>query len=143
MLSPSSIHLFSISYQYSYVPGSYLVGGPIIHMLSLLMQMSLSVTICWIASNDLELLTPPVTQEVKAKPKQTLLTISRLNNRGAVAQEKEETKEVVSTNVEKNNQYFYETRYPELIAAMIQTKVVGLTRKDGFNFIEYYDSRRK
>lgn len=140
-LSPSSIHLFSLTYTYPYIPGSYLVGGPIRHLLSLLMQTHLIGILTWIASSDVEMLTPPSTQEVKAKPKQTLLTVSRLNNRTATTVP-EETKEIVSTNVEKNNQYFYETRYPELIASMIQTKVVGLSRKDGFVFMEYYNSRR-
>ena len=131
-LTPSTLHLFSISYSFSYIPGSYLVGGPILHLLSLLMQWKMSSTITWITS-----------QEVKVKPKQPVLTISRLSERKTGSHtENEEIQEVASTDVTKNNQYFYEVRYPELIAAMIQVKVVELSRKEGFRFIEYYNSRR-
>ena len=41
------------------------------------------------------------------------------------------------------NAFYIKSKYPELIASMIQTKVVGLSRKEGFNFIEYYNSRSK
>ena len=110
-------------------------------MCALLMQLSMTATLTWIHSKDVEILSPPVCQEVKVKPKQTLLNISRLNNRTSAPVEKEETMEIRSEDVSKNNQYFYETKYPELIASMIQTKVVGLSRKEGFSFIEYYNSR--
>ena len=112
-------------------------------MFAMLMQLSMTATLTWIHSKDVEILAPPVSQEVKVKPKQTLLNISRLNNRSAPTVEKEETMEVRSEDVLTNNKYFYETKYPELIASMIQTKVVGLSRKEGFNFIEYYNSRSK
>ena len=142
-LTPSTLHLFSISYSFSYIPGSYLVGGPILHLLSLLMQWKMSSTITWITSQDLEILVPPTSQEVKVKPKQPVLTISRLSERKTGSHtENEEIQEVASTDITKNNQYFYEVRYPELIAAMIQVKVVELSRKEGFRFIEYYNSRR-
>lgn len=142
-LQPSSIHLFSLTYSYSYIPGSYLVGGPILHILSLLMQWKITSTLTWITSQDLELLVPPTSQEVKVKPKQPLLTISRLSERKPASHtENEEIHEVASTDVTKNNHYFYEVRYPELIATMIQVKVVELSRKEGFRFIEYYNSRR-
>ena len=102
------------------------------------MQFSLSTSLTWICSKDLELISPPATQE--EKPKQQVLKLSRLN---AKTQEKEETKEVLSTNTEKNNQYFYETKYPELIASMIQVKTVEITREQGFDFIAYTISREK
>ena len=136
--SPSQTHLFSLSYSSSFAPGYYICGGCVKHLFSLLMQLSLSASITWICSKDLDLISPPVaTQE--EKPKQTLKLL-KLN---AKPQEKEETKEVRSTDTKKNNQFFYESKYPELIASMIQVKPVEISRKEGFEFIRYINDREK
>ena len=102
------------------------------------MQLSLSANLTWICSKDLELISPPVTTQ-EEKPKQEIKVL-KLN---AKPQEKEEMKEVRSTDTEKNNKFFYESKYPELIASMIQVKPVEISRKQGFEFIKYINEREK
>lgn len=118
-----------------YVPGAYLVGGPILHFLSLLLQTGVRVQVTWLCDRDLALLAPPVAEK-QAKPKLNL-QVTHLN---AKTVSKVETKTEVVDN-EKCAKYFFEVRFPELLAAMMQTQVVSLTKEDGFRFIEYYRSR--
>lgn len=133
-----------------YIPGAYLAGGAITHFLSLLLQTGVQVNMTWICNKDLALLVPPTTEASKPKPKPKLtLHVNRLNAKStttSVVEEEEKTmgeEEDVMTgeNKEKNCKYFYEVKYPELVAAMMQTKVVSLTKKEGFEFIDYYYSR--
>ena len=145
---PQLMHLFSLSLESlsstisrlssRFAPGSYLVGGVLKHLFSLLCQLSLSPHLTWVKDSDLQLLTPP--QEVVARPKLGI-QVSRLNQK---TQTIEVEKEPTLMNLEqktKNNHFFYDEKYPELIASMIQTKVVHLGRKQGFEFIAYYNSR--
>ncbi|KAK8813029.1 hypothetical protein WA538_001900 [Blastocystis sp. DL] len=132
---PHPVHLLSMSMTSRYVPGAYLVGGPILHFLSLLLQTGVRVQVTWLCDRDLALLAPPVAEK-QAKPKLSL-QVTHLN---AKTVSKVETKtEVVDS--EKCAKYFFEVRFPELLAAMMQTQVVSLTKEDGFRFIEYYRSR--
>lgn len=117
-----------------YIPGAYLVGGPILHFLSLFLQTGVRVQITWLCDRDLALLSPPVTEK-QAKPKLSL-QVTHLNAKTVTKTEKTE---VVET--EKCAKYFFEVRFPELLAAMMQTQVVSLTKEDGFRFVEYYRSR--
>ena len=118
-----------------YVPGAYLVGGPILHFLSLLLQTGVRVQVTWLCDRDLALLAPPVAEK-QAKPKLSL-QVTHLNVKTV---SKVETK-TEGVDREKCAKYFIEVRVPELLAAMMQTQVVSLTKEDGFRFIEYYRSR--
>lgn len=130
-----------------YIPGAYLAGGAITHFLSLLLQTGVQVNMAWICNKDLALLVPPTTEAPKPKPKLTL-HVNRLNAKSTATSVVEEEKTMVEEeaamtgeNKEKHCKYFYEVKYPELVAAMMQTKVVSLTKKEGFEFIDYYYSR--
>ena len=127
-----------------YIPGAYLVGGSIQHFLSLLLQTSVSVKMTWICNQDLALLPPPTVEIAKPKPKLTL-QVNRLNakpvSKTAVEEEKGEDNVIAEEDKGKCAKFFYEVKYPELLAAMMQTKVVSLTKKEGFEFIDYYYSR--
>ena len=120
-----------------YVPGSYLVGGPILHFLSLFLQTGVRVQVTWLCDRDLALLSPPVTEK-QVKPKLSL-QVTHLNAKTVSKVETKTETEVVET--EKCAKYFFEVRFPELLAAMMQTQVVSLTKEDGFRFIAYYRSR--
>ena len=146
---PQSMHLFSLSlhslpllssrFASRFAPGSYLVGGVLKHLVSLLCQLALSPHLTWVKDSDLQLLTPP--QEVVTRPKLGI-QVSRLNKKAQTIEvEKEEPALLSLEQRTKNNHFFYDEKYPELIASMIQTNVVQLGRKQGFEFIAYYNSR--
>ena len=117
-------HLFSLSLSSRYAPVSYLVGGPVWHLLQLLSQQAISASLTWLHSDDVSKLTVAVSEQEVSKPKPTM-KITRLSAKTAV----------------KDRKLLYEEKYPELIAAMIQKKTVSMGLKEGFTFIEYYYSR--
>ena len=130
------------------VGGAYLVGGWAKHIAALLSQARLGAAVQWVCSADLRLLSAPAAQG--AKPRAGAgLTVSRLGGAsGRAEREKEREKEKGKGEEEKSEaekereeRFFYEEKFPELIALMLQTKVVKMGQKQGFEFIEYFNQR--
>lgn len=127
--------------------GSYLVGGALRHCAGLLSQGGLSVALQWVHSEDLKLLSAP--EKPKAKAGTGLgWTVARLSSRTEMGREKEKEKKEEGKEGEKSEEereregrFFYEEKFPELIAMMLQTKVVKMGQKQGFEFIEYFNER--
>ena len=135
--------------------GSYLVGGAAKHCAGLLSQARLRVALQWVHSEDLKLLSAPE----KPKAKTGLgagagagWTVARLSSRTEMGREKErkekeekekkeEERERSEEEREREGRFFYEEKFPELIAMMLQTKVVKMGQKQGFEFIEYFNER--
>ena len=118
--------------------GTYLVGGSVRHFLSLLTHIRIPVHLTWICDQDLALLPPPTVEIAAAKPKLSF-QITHLSEKNTRTPEMKQEEAVV--DAVKCNKYYYEVKYPELLAAMMQTKVVSLTKSQGFEFIKYYNSR--
>ena len=101
----------------------------------------------WVHSEDLKLLSAP--EKPKAKAGMGLgWTVARLSSRPERGREKEKEKEKGEEKEEKSEEereregrFFYEEKFPELIAMMLQTKVVKMGQKQGFEFIEYFNER--
>mgnify|MGYP004681971907 CR=1 FL=1 len=129
-------HLFSLSLSSRYAPVSYLVGGPVWHLLQLLSQQAISASLTWLHSDDVSKLTVAVSEQEVSKPKPTM-KITRLSTKTAAKEEAPKVETVQTAD----RKLLYEEKYPELIAAMIQKKTVSMGLKEGFTFIEYYYSR--
>lgn len=99
--------------------------------------MRIPVQLTWICDRDLALLPPP-TVEAAVKPKLSF-QVTHLSEKNIRASEMKQVETVMDSV--KCNKYYYEVKYPELLAAMMQTKVVSLTKSQGFEFIDYYNSR--
>ena len=106
----------------------------------------LGAAVQWVCSADLRLLSAPAAQG--AKPRAGAgLTVSRLGGAsGRAEREKEKEKgkgeeEKSEAEKEREERFFYEEKFPELIALMLQTKVVKMGQKQGFEFIEYFNQR--
>lgn len=103
----------------------------------------------WVHSEDLKLLSAP--EKAKAKAGLGLgtgWTVARLSSRTEMGREKEkeekgerEKGERSEEEREREGRFFYEEKFPELIAMMLQTKVVKMGQKQGFEFIEYFNER--
>lgn len=124
------------------MPGAYLVGGAAKHCAGLLSQCGLSAWVRWVHSEDLRLLSAP---EKGRSAKSVGLTVTRLNGREKTVREREKEKEREEEKSEeereRENRFFYEEKYPELLASMLQTKVVKMGQKQGFEFMEYFNQR--
>ena len=124
------------------------------HCAGLLSQGGLRVALQWVHSEDLKLLSAPE----KPKAKTGLgagagWTVARLSSRTEMGREKErkekeekekkeeEERERSEEEREREGRFFYEEKFPELIAMMLQTKVVKMGQKQGFEFIEYFNER--
>lgn len=137
----------------SRVAGSYLVGGAVKHCAGLLSQGGLRVALQWVHSEDLKLLSAPEKPKAKAGMGLGLgagWTVARLSSRPEMGREKEKEKEKEKGEEkeekseeerEREGRFFYEEKFPELIAMMLQTKVVKMGQKQGFEFIEYFNER--
>ena len=130
------------------------MGGAAKHCAGLLSQARLRVALQWVHSEDLKLLSAPE----KPKAKTGLgagagWTVARLSSRTEMGREKErkekeekekkeeEERERSEEEREREGRFFYEEKFPELIAMMLQTKVVKMGQKQGFEFIEYFNER--
>ena len=136
-------HLFSLALSAPYVPVSFLVGNPFWHLLQLLAQQAISASLTWLHYDDVSNLTAPVTEAAPVKPKLTM-KVSHLASRSAAKEEEPKEPKVAEAAPkvgERNVKYLYEEKYPELIATMIQKKMVDMSMKEGFTFMEYYCSR--
>ena len=136
-------HLFSLALSAPYVPVSFLVGNPFWHLLQLLAQQAISASLTWLHYDDVSNLTAPVTEAAPVKPKLTM-KVSHLASRSAAKEEEPKEPKVAEAAPkvgERNVKYLYEEKYPELIATMIQKKMVDMSMKEGFTFVEYYCSR--
>ena len=136
-------HLFSLALSAPYVPVSFLVGNPFWHLLQLLAQQAISASLIWLHYDDVSNLTAPVTEAAPVKPKLTM-KVSHLASRSAAKEEEPKEPKVAEAAPkagERNVKYLYEEKYPELIATMIQKKMVDMSMKEGFTFMEYYCSR--
>ena len=136
-------HLFSLALSAPYVPVSFLVGNPFWHLLQLLAQQAISASLTWLHYDDVSNLTAPVTEAAPVKPKLTM-KVSHLASRSAAKEEEPKEPKVAEAAPkvgERNVKYLYEEKYPELIATMIQKKMVDMSMKEGFTIMEYYCSR--
>lgn len=119
------------------------------HCAGLLSQGGLRVALQWVHSEDLKLLSAPEKPKAKAGMG-TGWTVARLSSRPEMGREKEKEKEKEKGEEkeekseeerEREGRFFYEEKFPELIAMMLQTKVVKMGQKQGFEFIEYFNER--
>ena len=135
-------HLFSLSLSAPYASVSFLVGNPFWHLLQLLSQQAITASLTWLHHDDVSNLTVPVADAAPVKPKLTM-KVSHLASRKAAKEEvpKAATEEVPKVSEKRDMKYLYEEKYPDLIATMIQKKMVSMSMKEGFTFIEYYNSR--
>lgn len=95
-------------------------------------------TLLGFVTKILHFLPPPTVEIAAAKPKLSF-QITHLSEKNTRTPEMKQVEAVV--DAVKCNKYYYEVKYPELLAAMMQTKVVSLTKSQGFEFIKYYNSR--